>query len=79
MRKILLVLILPLIFTTLAFAHSGGTDSCGGHNDRKLGGYHVHNYSKYCRCYPAECVKRSTQKKDATEKPVIDEKKRVKA
>ncbi|WP_305809623.1 MULTISPECIES: YHYH domain-containing protein [unclassified Shinella] len=27
---------------TSAFAHSGGTDSNGCHNDRKRGGYHCH-------------------------------------
>lgn len=45
----------------LVFAHGGGTDSCGGHNDRKRGGYHVHNYSKYCACSPdsPECNKGS--------------------
>lgn len=26
-----------------AFAHSGRTDSYGGHNNRKTGGYHYHN------------------------------------
>lgn len=25
-----------------AFAHSGGTDSNGCHNDRRTGGYHCH-------------------------------------
>lgn len=38
--------------TTDALAHGGRTDSCGGHNNRKTGGYHIHNYSKYCSCYP---------------------------
>jgi hypothetical protein len=38
-----------------ALAHSGGTDSCGGHNDRKHGGYYVHNQAKYCACHPEKC------------------------
>ena len=70
MRVIILVcLSLTLLFAQYAQAHSGGTDSCGGHNDRKRGGYHVHNYSKYCACYPdsPECNKGS--------EPAIKEKK----
>ncbi|WP_241523042.1 YHYH domain-containing protein [Herminiimonas fonticola] len=27
---------------SFAFAHSGGTDKNGCHNDRKNGGYHCH-------------------------------------
>ncbi|RZI80861.1 MAG: YHYH domain-containing protein [Rubrivivax sp.] len=30
------------LFAASAFAHSGGTDSSGCHNDRKSGGYHCH-------------------------------------
>lgn len=46
--------VLILLLSTCVFAHSGGTDRCGGHNDRKRGGYHIHNLSKYCACYPDE-------------------------
>ena len=45
------------LFTAIALAHGGRTDACGGHNDRKHGGYHVHNYGKYCACYPDACKK----------------------
>ena len=42
-------------------AHGGGLDRCGGHNDRKRGGYHVHNWTSYCACHPeaAECATHS--------------------
>lgn len=40
---IVLLLLLPLSF---ANGHSGRTDSSGGHNDRKNGGYHYHNSGK---------------------------------
>lgn len=43
-----------LILSILAFeasAHGGGLDSCGGHNDRKNGGYHVHRQEAYNACY----------------------------
>ena len=47
MKKIprLLQFLVAVVFasTTVAFAHSGGTDSSGGHNDRKRGGYHYHH------------------------------------
>ena len=43
-------LLLATIFliSTLSIAHSGRTDSSGGHNNHKTGGYHYHNsgYSK---------------------------------
>lgn len=52
MRKIWITLVLQLLVVSFASAHSGGTNSCGGHNDRKRGGYHVHNFVKYCVCHP---------------------------
>ncbi len=42
-------LFIILLFILLAFnsvslyAHSGGTDSKGGHHDRRRGGYHYHH------------------------------------
>ena len=39
----ILLLTLIALFTTLATAHSGRTDSSGGHNNRSTGGYHYHN------------------------------------
>ena len=41
MKKIFMALLLTSI-ASFAFAHSGGTDSNGCHNDRKNGGYHCH-------------------------------------
>jgi len=47
-------LLFIFLFTavSIAFSHGGGIDSCGGHGDRKRGGYHVHNQVRYCACYP---------------------------
>jgi hypothetical protein len=46
-RRCNLPLILCLIFSDAPlFGHSGGTDSSGGHHDRKNGGYHYHNSGK---------------------------------
>lgn len=45
--------ILAALAAAPAWSHGGGLDSCGGHNDRKHGGYHVHNQPAYCRCNPA--------------------------
>jgi hypothetical protein len=43
--------------TPVALAHGGGIDKCGGHKDKKRGGYHVHNKVKFCACNPqaADC------------------------
>lgn len=51
MGKLVLFVFVVSVSTTVC-AHSGRTDRCGGHNDRKNGGYHVHNEAKYCSCYP---------------------------
>lgn len=42
-RKIALVLAIIILFCAPVFAHSGKTDSKGGHNDRQNGGYHYHH------------------------------------
>lgn len=34
--------VLVSLLTVITYAHSGGLDSNGGHNDRKNGGYHYH-------------------------------------
>ena len=36
------IFIASFLFSALAFAHSGGTNSSGCHNDHKNGGYHCH-------------------------------------
>lgn len=41
--KVALILFLGLLVTTENFAHSGRTDSNGGHYDRSTGIYHYHN------------------------------------
>lgn len=45
MRKLnfILIIILSSAVIGTAFSHSGRTDSQGGHNDRKRGGYHCHS------------------------------------
>lgn len=49
----------------LVFAHGGGIDKCGGHKDKKRGGYHVHQLAKYCACHPTavECKSAHPKKK----------------
>jgi hypothetical protein len=41
--KIALVLAIIILFCVPVFAHSGKTDSKGGHHDRQNGGYHYHH------------------------------------
>ncbi|KAF0145066.1 MAG: hypothetical protein FD156_1177 [Nitrospirae bacterium] len=73
MKSLFFSVVIGLFFASSAvWAHGGRTDSCGGHNDRKHSGYHVHNYSKYCACNPdaPECKKDEggTQKKKENSK-----------
>ena len=42
MFRVALTAIAFALFSTFAFAHSGGTDSSGCHKDHKRGGYHCH-------------------------------------
>jgi deoxyribonuclease-1 len=39
--------LLLMLFPALAFAHGGGLDGNGGHNDRKRGEYHCHKQPCY--------------------------------
>jgi hypothetical protein len=60
MKKLLLILFITFGFISLVSAHSGRTDSSGGHNNRSTGTYHYHNsgssssssssYSGNCPC-----------------------------
>ncbi|MDC1290642.1 YHYH domain-containing protein [Candidatus Thioglobus sp.] len=58
MKKLLISLIISISFVSLVLAHSGRTDSSGGHNNRSNGTYHYHNsgssssgsYSGNCAC-----------------------------
>lgn len=52
-----------------AYAHGGGLDACGGHNDRKRGGYHVHRMANFCACYPEQSVCKEESGKEKYGKP----------
>jgi hypothetical protein len=41
------IFLLVMLFPVLAFAHGGGLDGNGGHNDRKRGEYHCHKQPCY--------------------------------
>lgn len=43
--KILLFLAVFIVFSANAFAHGGGLNASGCHNNRKTGGYHCHRSS----------------------------------
>lgn len=60
MKQPFAVMLALLIVNTYAYAHGGGLDSCGGHHDRKRGGYHVHDWQAYCACHTedAQCESR---------------------
>lgn len=40
--KKLIVIMAAALTASMAFGHSGGTDSNGCHHDRRTGGYHCH-------------------------------------
>lgn len=42
MKKLALVVAMMLGVSSLAFAHSGGTDANGCHRNHKTGDYHCH-------------------------------------
>lgn len=57
MKRVLpLVLAMAMTFPSLAFAHGGGLDAYGGHNDRKHGGYHVHRGPLAGKSYPSKAA-----------------------
>ena len=60
-----------LLLSQIALAHGGGLDRCGGHHNRKQGGYHIHSVAKYCACYPDKdgC---KPKERDAPQKPDDD-------
>jgi hypothetical protein len=67
MKVKFLIFILMMFLAGPVFAHGGGLDKCGGHKDRKQGGYHVHDQTKYCSCYPQS--ENCTAKDDRESKP----------
>ena len=62
-----------LLIASNATAHSGGTDRCGGHYNRKTGDYHVHNLAKYQACYPPKTEQKFEQKDQKLEKNLSDD------
>lgn len=68
MNKVLLSVFAVLFLATTALAHSGRTNACGGHNDRKRGGYHVHNLAKHCACNPNDIECKPQEKKSEKKK-----------
>ena len=56
-RKWLLFLAAFLALSLPAFGHGGGTDSKGGHNNRKTGDYHYHKKPAQPKQIPAQRYK----------------------
>ena len=55
MTSIKLLLTTIFLISTLATAHSGRTDSSGGHTNRSTGEYHSHNSGYSKSSYSGEC------------------------
>lgn len=68
------IFVLMALLAGPVFAHGGGLDKCGGHRDRKQGGYHVHDQIKYCSCNPQSenCSAKGERERDPEQgnKPV---------
>lgn len=47
-----IIVIIGTLLASAVYGHGGGLDRCGGHHDRKHGGYHLHNMVLYCACLP---------------------------
>lgn len=64
-----LIIVSLLITSTIAYGHSGRTDSSGCHNDRRTGGYHCHNsdssHSKVLKDRTIASVKESENKESS--------------
>ena len=60
-----------LILFSSVFAHSGGTDSKGGHHDRINGGYHYH-HGKPAHSHQNGCPYKDESIKKTKSKPVKD-------
>ena len=69
MRKLLIYLLLSLGVINLSFAHSGRTDSSGGHNDHSTGTYHYHN-SGFSSYLPSKSNTDNTSKRLTKYSPV---------
>ena len=54
----LISLLLLILYSIVSFAHGGGLDSAGGHNDRKAGDY---------RCHREPCLSTHNQTTEAME------------
>ena len=42
-RNKIIIIVLIMIFSSISYAHSGGTDSSGGHWNHRTGRYHNHH------------------------------------
>ena len=49
-RSCVVVLLAVCLMSEPVLGHGGGLDRCGGHNNRKSGGYHVHNHALAAAC-----------------------------
>ena len=71
MRMLVLVLALIsfMVLPQSTFAHGGGLDSYGGHNDRKHGGYHFHRGALAGKSYSSKAAALAALRKAAAPKP----------
>lgn len=68
-RTFILFVLIGLCMPNWGHAHGGGLDGCGGHHDRKRGGYHVHNIALHCACLPeGQACEEITKKQLTAEK-----------
>ena len=72
--KLYLILGILMSLTLLAIAHSGRTDSRGGHYNRKTGGYHSHGGGRSTRSYTPSSTPTAIKPAPTAIKPAIRKK-----
>lgn len=77
MKRLSMALAVIVFAPTLAWAHGGGLDSHGCHNDKKAGDYHCHKGDHEGKSFKSQAAMLAASKKDAkkdTEKAATAEK-----
>jgi hypothetical protein len=65
MKRLGIALAVIVFAPTLAWAHGGGLDTYGCHNDKKAGGYHCHKGEHEGKSFKSQAAMLAASEKDA--------------